>query len=256
MTTGAHPQSPPADGEWRAATTVLNETGSSDIVLVCEHASNYMPSSYGNLGLDPEHLHRHIAYDLGAAQLTSALSWRLDAPAFLGNYSRLLVDLNRPPGVPSSMPAISEATTIPGNEQLPLSEVQRRLDVIFHPFHQRLRDFLRGRRESARRTVLVSIHSFSPIYAGERRPFHVGVLFERSSELALSVLRHLRRTPDLIAEANVPYHIQADGDYTVPVHGTQTDTPALLIEVRNDGLSTAQGIGAWSARFAEALESV
>ena len=241
---------------WPAPVTVLNEHGASDLALICEHASNFVPSSYDGLGLSHHQLRQHIAYDLGAAELTVALSTRLDAPAFLGNYSRLLVDLNRPPGVPSSMPVISERTDIPGNENLQQDEIDRRLERIFYPFHQRISDFLIKRRNAKRRTVLVSIHSFSPVYAGEWRPFHVGVLFERSAELALSVLRALRRTPNIVAEANVPYHIQVDGDYTVPVHGTRTNTPILLIEVRNDGLATQADVDAWSTRIAAAFEGM
>lgn len=243
------------NADWPTPVTLCNERGSSEFVIVCEHASNYIPPSYKNLGLCESDLQRHIAYDLGAAQLAVAMSKRLDAPAFLGGYSRLLVDLNRPPGVPSSMPVLSEYTNIPGNENLQADEIERRLNAIFHSFHQQLSEFLAARRRAARNTTLIAVHSFSPIYAGEWRPFHVGILFERSATLALAMLRNLRRTPDIVAEANVPYQIHSDSDYTIPVHGTQTGIPALLIEIRNDGLSTSHGVESWSMRIVDALRS-
>src|SRR5262249_11345691 len=151
----------------------------SDIVLLCEHASNHIPEEYDGLGLKQNDLERHIAWDIGAARLTRTLSHTLDAAAFLGCYSRLLVDLNRPLHVPASRAARSEDTDIPGNNNVEDMEVERRATSIFHPFHDRVAVHIDKRVRERRTTRILSVHSFTPVYRGKKRPWHAGVLFDR-----------------------------------------------------------------------------
>ncbi|MCL6706306.1 N-formylglutamate amidohydrolase [Pseudomonas sp. R2.Fl] len=242
--------------DWPEAVTVLNEHGRSPIVLTCEHASRHIPAEYADLGLPPRELERHIAWDIGAGALTRSLSAALDAPAFLGTYSRLLIDLNRPLDSPTSIPERSEATDIPGNRDLAPAERRRRADRIFHPFQQRLSAFLDARARSRRPTAIVAVHSFTPVFHGHARPWHAGILFSHSKELAEALLSALAEEKDLVLAANEPYTIERASDYTVPVHGEDRGIPAVLLEIRQDLLADRAGVAEWSKRLTTALRAV
>jgi predicted N-formylglutamate amidohydrolase len=242
--------------DWPAAAEVLNENGGSPFVLICEHASNHIPAEYRKLGLDDRELTRHIAWDIGAAEVTRALSERIDASAFLGGYSRLLIDLNRPLHVADSIPLRSEATDIPGNLSLDATEKERRRRLIFHPFQNRLREHLEQRRADGRRNVLVAIHSFTPVYLGQQRVWHAGVLFDKAALLGQAVIAQLSRDPLLNVDANVPYGVSADADYALVVHGDQLNNPAVLIEIRNDLIADPEGVDIWARKLEDALRAV
>jgi len=241
------------ENDWPEAVEVLNEHGHSDIVLLCEHASNHMPAEYGRLGLDAGHLQRHIAWDIGAAEVTRLLSARLDAPAFLSGYSRLLIDLNRPLDTQGSIPVLSEDTDIPGNVGLDVNERTRRAEIMFTPFHDRVAAHLDRRVKNGRPTRIVTIHSFTPVFLGVARPWHAGVLHDHASDLAEAILSGLRIDAALNVEANVPYVISRDADYAVPVHGDDRGIQAVLIEIRQDLLSNRSGIEEWADRLAAAI---
>ncbi|TIL64725.1 N-formylglutamate amidohydrolase [Mesorhizobium sp.] len=239
--------------EWPAAVDVLNENGRSDIVLLCEHASNHIPAEYAKLGLDISHLQRHIAWDIGAAEVTRRLSVLLDAPAFLGGYSRLLIDLNRPLGTSGSIPVLSEDTDIPGNVGLDPGERARRAEIMFAPFHDRVAAHLDRRANDGRPTRIATIHSFTPVFLGVPRPWHVGVLYDRAGDFGETILAGLRNDEALNVAANVPYVISRDADYAVPIHGDDRGIVAVLIEIRQDLLSSRSGIEAWANRLAAVL---
>jgi predicted N-formylglutamate amidohydrolase len=242
--------------DWPEAVEVINETGRSDIVLLCEHASNHMPLEYQNLGLEAKHLERHIAWDIGAAEVTRRLSKCLDAPAFLGTYSRLLIDLNRPLDSASSIPVRSEDTDIPGNVEIDASEKAKRAAAIFKPFHESVAACLDRRMLERRATRIVTIHSFTPVFMGRVRPWHAGVLYAQAGELGEAVITGLRADKDLNVEANVPYVISRDADYAVPFHGDDRGIPAVLIEIRQDLLADASGTEEWAGRLATALPAL
>ncbi len=184
-----------AGADWPPAVETLNEDGASDIVLLCEHASNHIPAEYGGLGLPAHELRRHIAWDIGAAGVTRLLSRALDAPAFLSGYSRLLIDVNRPPGATSSIPERSEATDIPGNIGIDAAERARRESVMFTPFHDKVVAHLDRRAQARRPTRLVTIHSFTPVFLGEARPWHAGVLYDAAQDFGEAILSSLREDP-------------------------------------------------------------
>ena len=242
--------------QWPEAVEVVNESGRSPFVLICEHASNYIPAEYRRLGLDEKELSRHIAWDIGAANVTRALSERIDAAAFLGRYSRLLIDLNRPLHVADSIPLRSEATDIPGNHSLDAADRVRRQQRIFHPFQNQLRAHLEQRTTHGRRNVLVAIHSFTPVYLGQHRSWHAGVLFDKSQVLGQALIAHLSKDPLLNVGANVPYGVSADADYALVVHGDQLGNPAVLIEIRNDLIADPQGVETWADKLEQALRAV
>lgn len=235
-----------------APVTVLNESGSSPVVLLCEHASNHIPVRYQGLGLQPPDLSRHIAWDIGVAQVARNLSVALDAPLALSGYSRLLIDCNRPLGVPSSIPEISELTEIPGNRDLSQAERDERATLYYWPFQHAVAALLDARQRQQRPTMVLGVHSFTPVFKGFVRPWHGGVLFRRAQALGNALVAALRE-PGLVVEANQPYQITDGGDYTVPVHGEARGLDAVLVEIRQDLILDAAGIESWSARLTRAL---
>lgn len=232
------------------AVTALNEGGASRFVLLCEHASNYIPPDYDALGLPSAELERHIAYDIGAANLARRLSALLDAPLFLAGYSRLLIDLNRPWRAPSSIPEISEATVIPGNIGIDATERARRQAAWFSPFHDRVAAFLETRPGA----VVIGVHSFTPLYLGKARPWHAGILYGEAKRFGMALVRGLAADPALVIGDNEPYRIDLDYDYTVPVHGDAAGRDAVLLEVRQDLLGDDAGCAVWATRLAAALQ--
>lgn len=237
--------------DWPPAVEIVNASGRSPIVLLCEHASCHIPAGYERLGLPEAEVRRHIGWDIGAADVARGLSARLDAPLFLGTYSRLLIDLNRPLAASSLIPDRSEATPIPGNRDLSDTERRRRVETIFAPFHAAVADHLDRRRNEP--TILVTIHSFTPVFLGVARPWHAGILFDRSEAFGRRVIARLAHEPDLNVAANEPYRIEASGDYAIPVHGEARGLDAILVEIRNDEISTPSGAVAWADRLAAAL---
>ena len=241
--------------DWPAPVEVLNEAGASDIVLICEHASNHMPACYDGLGLPPFELERHIAWDIGAGAVARGLSQRLDATCFLGTYSRLLIDLNRPLASPTSIPVRSESTDIPGNIAIAEADRETRISGIFEPFQARIAAHLDARERAGKRTRIVAIHSFTPVFLGQSRPWHAGILFGKSQAFAERIIAALGTDPDLLVGANVPYVIDRMEDYAIPVHGEDRGHPAILVEIRHDLIAPASsgGVASWIERMAAAL---
>jgi predicted N-formylglutamate amidohydrolase len=240
---------------WPDPVEVLHPEGPSPIVLLCEHASNYIPPEYAGLGVSAADLQRHIAWDIGAAEVTRHLSHILGAAAFLGTYSRLLIDLNRPMGARSSIVTRSESTDIPGNVALSAAERERRERLIFRPHHEAIEAHLRTR--VGRPTFVVAIHSFTPVYLGDARKWHVGVLFEKGKALAEATMARLRALePELNVGANVPYSVTIEDDYGLLVHGDNIGNPAMLIELRQDLIATPEAAERWAVRLAPILREV
>src|SRR5665213_2799866 len=160
-----------------------NAAGRSPFLLSCDHYGRLIPRRLGELGLPQTELVRHIAWDIGIAGVAEALSQHLDAHLIAQRYSRLVIDCNRPPAAASSIPIISEATTVPGNEGLAREAAEARRRQIFDPYHQRIDAVIDQRLREGRPTVLVSLHSFTPVYAGIARPWHIGTLYHRDTRL-------------------------------------------------------------------------
>jgi predicted N-formylglutamate amidohydrolase len=240
--------------EWPAAVEIVNATGTSPVVLLCPHASNYIAPRYANLGLPPSEWDRHIAWDIGAAAVTRKLAAILDAAAFLGTYSRLLIDLNRPLDSESSIVGRSEATDIPGNVSITMEERALRAARVFLPHHEAIAAHLAARRAGQRPSVIVAIHSFTPTYHGVARTWHAGVLFVKSVAFAHASMERLRASDaSLNVGANVPYTVTPDTDYGVLVYGDDIGNPALEFEIRQDLIAHADGQEAWAHRIAQTL---
>ncbi len=239
------------------AVTVVNEAGASPIVLLCEHASNHIPARYARLGLTEADLERHIAYDIGAAEVARTLSRRLDAVLALSGYSRLLIDCNRPLAASSSIPERSEDTVVPGNIGISANERAERDALFFRPFRERVAELLDARLRAGRPTVLIGMHSFTPVYQGVSRIWHAGMLYARARRLGRAMIEGLRAAdPSLVVGDNEPYTISDEGDYTVPYQGDGRGIPTALIEVRQDLIADGAGQEAWAGRLAAVLASV
>ena len=231
---------------------VINPDGTSDLLLLCEHALPRIPRRLAHLGLPRSERLRHIGWDIGALSLARDLSARLDAALFHTGYSRLVVDCNRPLDNASLIPETSEATAIPGNHDLAAQDRAARLDTFFHPFHDAVSRRLDLRASAAMRTFVVGVHSYTPIYKGVARPWHAGILYGQATGFAGRMLRALAHEDGLTIGDNQPYRIDQD-DYTVPVHADARGLPGLLIEVRHDLIDTAEGVAEWAARLERCL---
>lgn len=239
-----------------AAVLVDHPSGSSDLFLTCDHAGRRMPRRLGQLGLPDAELERHIAYDIGARAVAVAVADALDATLIAQVYSRLVIDCNRDPAVASSIPEISEVTEIPGNRGL--TDVQRaaRRREIFEPYHAAIAAALDARATAGRPTALVAVHSFTPVYKGEARPWHAAVLYNRDARLSLILKDLLEREGGLIIGDNQPYFVSDLTDYTIPVHAERRGLPYLELEIRQDLIATEAGQREWADRLIRLLPLV
>lgn len=234
---------------------ILGEDRASRWLVTCDHATNRVPDDVngGDLGLPPEEMGRHIAYDLGAAGVTRALAERLDAPAILSDFSRLVIDPNRGELDPTLVMKLYDGTIIPANRHVDAAEVERRLNTLHRPYHAALA------RLAARRpdTVIVAIHSFTPRLNGRSpRPWHIGVLHSHlDTRFSLPLIARLQAEPDLCVGDNQPYLGHLPGD-AIDRHALQTGRQNTLIELRHDLIRTEAEQQAWADRLAPILTEV
>ncbi|MBB4757195.1 N-formylglutamate amidohydrolase [Xanthomonas arboricola] len=236
-----------------AAFSVHNPQAASPWLLIADHAGQRVPARLANLGLPQHALDRHIGWDIGIAGVTRLLADALDAIAIAQAYSRLVIDCNRPHGSATLMPEVSDGTSIPGNLQLSADARQQRIDEIFAPYHARIAAELDARAQRRQPTVLVSMHSFTPIMAGTARPWHAGVLYNRDTRLAHRLLQALREEPDLVVGDNQPYAVSDSSDYAIPVYGEGRRLLHVELEIRQDLIADATGQQAWARRLARIL---
>ena len=236
---------------------VVNPNGRAAVVLVCDHASNAVPARLGQLGLKPTALSQHIAWDIGAAQVTRLLAARLDASAILAGYSRLVIDCNRSPGDPTSIAEVSDGIFIPGNRNLDDAAAESRLNEVFWPYHHAITRMLahRWRHGQGRAPALVAIHSFTPVMSGFRRPWQFGVLWNRDPRLALPLLARLRAEPDLCVGDNEPYSGREVG-FTMDTHGGVAGLPHVEVEIRQDLIADDAGCIRWGTVVGDAIAAV
>jgi len=227
-----------------------NAEGGSPFLLTCDHYGRTIPRILGDLGLPASELARHIAWDVGIAGVADALSKHLGAHLIAQRYSRLVIDCNRPPSAPSSIPRLSEATVIPGNEGLARDAAEARRKAVFEPYHCRIAEVIDRRLRENAPTVLVSLHSFTPVYAGAARPWHIGTLYNRDTRLPPLLLKLLRRETDLVVGDNEPYAVSDETDYTIPVHGEARGLMNSGIEIRQDLIADPAGQRQWADRLA------
>jgi predicted N-formylglutamate amidohydrolase len=233
--------------------TVHNQAGLSPFLIISDHSGNSMPRALGRLGLPESECERHIAWDIGIADVCRFMADALDAVLIQQTYSRLVIDCNRTPGSETSILETSELTPVPGNRGLSEAAKAARVHEIFLPYHHRIEAELDRRRATGRPTALIAMHSFTPAYAGVARPWHAGVLYNRDPRFAHGVLALLRAEAELAVGDNEPYSVTDASDYTIPVHGERRGLHHVAIEIRQDLISSPGGQRAWGTRLARLL---
>ena len=233
---------------------IVNRGGASRIVLTCEHASARVPRRLGDLGISEVERHRHIGWDIGAAVVARRLAELIDAPLILSGYSRLVIDCNRTPGTPPSILTISEATAVPGNEGVDAAEAAGRAEAYFWPYHEALHDLIEQRMATV--PVQVAVHSFTPVFHGEQRPWDIGLTHRHDSRLTTLMIPEFEAEQTLCIGENKPYPIELETDYAVPVHAERRGIPCVLIEIRHDHVDTDSACHVWAERLARVLRTV
>jgi predicted N-formylglutamate amidohydrolase len=207
-------------------------------VFLGDHAGALIPRSLGTLGVGEVDRRRHIALDIGIGQLGRLLAEHFGAAFVSQSYSRLVVDCNRDPLNPGAMPDVSDGTAIPGNTDLSHAACAARVAAIHETYHQAIADLLAERRSAGLPTILVALHSFTPVFAGETRPWQAGVIHGGPGDgYGRRVLAGLQQVPGLIVGDNLPYAFD-DTDYTIPRHAFPNALQWLEIEIRQDLLGT------------------
>ena len=237
---------------------VINPEAQTPLLLLCDHASNAVPQSLGTLGLPSKVLEEtHIAWDIGAANLTCKLAKRLNARAILGGYSRLLIDCNRQPGDPSSIPEVSDGVIVPGNQNLNDAEAEQRLETFFWPFHHSITQELANLWRNGPPPAIVAVHSFTPIMMnnGETRAWHIGILWNHDPRMAIPTIRWLRADSNLLVGDNQPYSGREKG-FTLDQHAGAAGLPHMCLEIRQDLIADEAGCERWAMILASALENL
>jgi predicted N-formylglutamate amidohydrolase len=235
--------------------TLIGEDAPSPFLLIADHAGQRVPATLDQLGLPQVELDRHIGWDIGIAGTTRKLAALLEATAVLQTYSRLVIDCNRPLGAPGSIPAISDGTEIAANAAADQVQRAQRADEIFRPYHALIRAQLDARAARGQATILLAMHSFTPVFAGFVRPWHAGVLYQRDSRLAMA-LKPLLEADGLTVGDNEPYAVSDQTDYAIPVHGEARGLVHLELEIRQDLIADDAGQDAWARRLADKLTAL
>jgi len=223
----------------------LNPQGKAPLILFCDHAGRAVPKALNALGLDTAHFDKHIAWDIGIAELGRGLSRLLDAPLLLNHYSRLVIDCNRHLKDPTSIPQISDRVDIPGNRGLTAEQREQRAAEIFNPYHDALDRLIDERLAAGQHPILLSLHSFTPVMNDFVRPWHIGVLWNQDGRLPLPLMQRLAAEPGLVVGDNEPYSGRDGHGFSMQHHAEARGLAHALIEVRQDLIADAAGVARW-----------
>lgn len=238
------------------AVEIVNPHAQTPLLIICDHASNRVPDSLNNLGIGADELARHIGWDIGAAAVTRRLAGALDATAILARTSRLVIDPNRDPADPTSIPEISDRIRIPANCDLNTDERARRPDAYFLPYHDAIEREIERLRAHRTAPAIFSVHSFTPEMPGEERPWHIGVLWNKDPRMADLMIQSLRaHTDGLVVGDNQPYSGQLVA-YSLNRHGGGNGLPHCAIEIRQDLVADEAAADRWAAIVEPALRAI
>ncbi len=233
---------------------LFNALAAPKLIFVCDHASNALPKEYATLGLSSNLFNLHIASDIGAAEVTRAMAAAFDAPAVLGAFSRLLIDLNRGADDPTLVMKLSDGEVIPGNAKADRQEIAKRVSNFYTPYHNAIEAQISRARTQSIVPAIISIHSFTTSWKGQERPWQIGVLSSKKDvRLARAVLDVLRDERDLAIGDNQPYSGELEGD-CMAQHALAHGFPHVLIEIRQDLISTAESAKNWAGRLVLVLK--
>ncbi len=226
------------------------------VLLICDHASKLVPRALNRLGLDDADLSQHIGWDIGAGAVTRLLAQDLELPAVLCGYSRLVIDCNRAPDDPSSIPPMSDGVDIPGNRDLDAAARQDRRRHLFEPYHAAISAWIAASLGSGAFPALIGVHSFTPSMNGKARPWHIGVLWDDDGRLALPLLAGLRGEAGLIVGDNQPYSAREPVGYTMRHHAWDRGLPHVALEIRQDLIAGDVGARKWAGLLARVLRPI
>lgn len=234
---------------------IINPESTSDLILTCEHASALIPEQYQNLGLKEKDLQTHIARDKGCGGLTVALAQKLGCCAFLGKYSRLLIDLNRRENEEELIVSVSDKKIIPGNENISDEEKQHRLNTYYRPYYQAVFDKIASLKKQGIQPRLFSVHGFTPqLKGGTFRPWHAGILYMEQTPLSQRLLKGLSAYSELKIDSNVPYDLRKYNTGASVICGAEQGLDNALIEIRDTEFDDIQsGTEKWCAALSEIL---
>jgi predicted N-formylglutamate amidohydrolase len=225
----------------------------SGVLILADHATNIIPAELEALGLHEEQLKRHIAYDIGIESLTRELAARLNAPAILTRFSRLVIDPNRGPDDPTLVMRIADGALIPRNARIDRDEIEQRKTRFYAPYHRAISATLDTMLQSGIVPAIVSLHSFTPVLRGVVRPWHAGILWDADPRLAVPLIHALEAEGDIIVGDNEPYDGALEGD-TIDQHATARGLANALVEVRQDLIADAAGVAIWAEKLARLLK--
>ncbi|WP_083533512.1 N-formylglutamate amidohydrolase [Bosea sp. WAO] len=231
---------------------IIRGDPASGVLLLCDHATNAIPAELDGLGLPAQQLERHIAYDIGAAEMTRAMAEALGAPAILSNFSRLLIDPNRGRDDPTLVMRISDGALVPGNARIDEAGIAARIARYYAPYDAAIDASVEAAIAAGHPPAIVSLHSFTPFWKGVPRPWHAGVLWDREGRLAQALIAALQNEGDLIVGDNEPYKGGLPGD-TIDRHATRRGLLDALIEIRQDLIGEPHAARAWGRRLARLL---
>ncbi|MCP5367120.1 MAG: N-formylglutamate amidohydrolase [Hyphomicrobiales bacterium] len=239
---------------------IHNADGATPLLLICDHASRAVPACLNQLGLEPHVYDLHVAWDIGAAHVTRMMADLLDAPAVMAGYSRLLIDLNRAPGHPQSIPEISDGIVIPGNLDLTEEDKTARAETFHAPYHNAVTNQLAQMWRSGPPPALFSVHSFTPSFNGEDRKWDIGVLWNRDLRLPVPLIRKLRETGEkdgrpLFVGDNEPYSGR-ELAYSIDLHAGAAGLANCAVEIRQDHLETTDEAAHWADMLSDALREI
>lgn len=247
------PAAAATDRPGRDVVEVVNPSGRGRVLLVCEHASNVIPSEFNSLGLAPEVLTSHVAWDPGARAVAGRLSALLDAPLVAARYSRLVYDCNRAEGAAGAVPETSEVYEIPGNRGLDDDARRARRREFCEPFHDAVSRLLDRRLKAGQETAIVTVHTFTPVYFGRRREVELGVLYDADTRLADVLMPAVQAQGGIDVRRNAPYGAADGVTYTLVRHGLARGLANVMLEIRNDLVADEAAQAAMAARLAAAL---
>lgn len=221
----------------------------SDILFLCDHATNIVPDFIGDIGLPQADMERHIAWDPGALGVARALGDVFDATVISSRFSRLVIDPNRGADDPTLIMQLYDGSIIPGNAGISPSHAKARHQKLYAPYHQAIADKLDSMISNKQVPKIISLHSFTPKLQGKSpRPWEIGVLYAKDARMAEPLLRSLGKEKGLTIGDNQPYNGALKGD-CMDQHGLRRDLPHVLIELRNDLITSKSGQSLWAERL-------
>ncbi len=236
---------------------IVNPDGKAPVLLVCDHASRAFPKAMNKLGLDDVALDRHIAWDIGAGQVSRALSQRFDSPAVLAGYSRLIVDYNRKLDDPTAFPEVSDGIVVPGNQGLTEEDRVARIISFYEPYHEAIAGQIETILEAGSIPPVISVHSFTPMFAGRARHWKIGVLWDTDPRIPVPFIKGLRdRLGDDCVGDNEPYSGRDPHDFTIDNHAESRGLPNVSIEIRQDLIDSDEKARDWAGLLGDALQPI